>query len=265
MEEKMTNKEKIMIVFLIFLILLFTFISLFVLANKKNNIVEEIPNYYNDVNNYIYFENIDTTLYNDLYENVNFKKIRFKNVSQLLYKDFIEKQDNYINIITNNIENNKNYIEKYNKENNITDYTINSNIDSIILYEINDGLISVLYLIEDTVDYIGLTNYIANIFIDVKTNSILSNEEVLTRYNKNIEDVSNSVFDNFIGSLDEDNMEEILKNKEKYVNIIKNNFSSYIYLYLNENNLYLKYNKSDMHKLLFNTEVEKTKYSTLKI
>ena len=65
--------------------------------------------------------------------------------------------------------------------------------------------------------------------------------------------------------MNKENMDEIINNKEEYINVINDNFSSYIYLYIYENNLYLKYNKSDMSKLLFEDELDNVKYSTLKV
>lgn len=263
----MSKKEKIMVIVLILLILLFTFVVLFVIANKDNNDdnVLEVPNYYDDVNNYILLEEIDTAEYYNLYKSVNLKKVNFKNVSELLYSEFNEKQEEYINTINNNIKNNEEFIDNYNKENNIDDYKINSNIDSIILYEINDGVISLLYLIEDNVDYVGLNNYIYSIFIDVKNNAILSDEIILEKYGKTKKEVSGKIFDNFILSVDDENVDEIMDKKEEYISIISNNFSTYVYLYVNDNELYVKYNKSDFNKLLFDKKIDNVKYSTLKI
>ena len=263
----MSKKEKLMVVLLVLLILLFSFVILFVIANKdkNNNNVVEVPNYYDDVNNYIILENIDDTDYANLYSSVNLKRVKFKNVSALLYNKFNEKQEEFINTINNKLEKNREYVEQYNKDNNIQDYKINSSIDSIILYEINDGVISLLYLIEDNVDYIGLNNYIYSIFIDVKNNAILSNENILNKYDKTLNDVCNNIFDNFILDIEDDNIDKIKENKEEYVSIISNNFSSYVYLYVNNNNLYVKYNKSDLYRILFDKEVDNVKYSTLKI
>ena len=43
------------------------------------------------------------------------------------------------------------------------------------------------------------------------------------------------------------------------------NFDSYIYMYFNDNNLYLKYNRNEISNFLFNEDLEIGKYSTLKI
>lgn len=91
-----TTMEKIMIGLLVFFILLFVFVVIFVIANKKDNTVVEVPNSNLDVTNYVLMEEVDTTKYMDLYSSVNLKKISFKNLTNESTSEFSNKQDEII-------------------------------------------------------------------------------------------------------------------------------------------------------------------------
>jgi len=142
--EKMSIKEKIMVIVLVLLIILFSFIVLFVVANKNNDEqVLEVPNYFDDVENYIYIEEIDTSIYTDLYKSINLKRVKFKNVSELLYGEFENKQNEYINTINSNIEDNKKFIEDYNVNNNIVEKITKEEISNIndMIFELNKNVL----------------------------------------------------------------------------------------------------------------------------
>jgi len=274
MEEilKMKKKERIMVILLIFLLLLVALIVFFVSVNKKEPepvIIEKTAL------DYIELSDVDNVPYLTIYETVNLKKINFINIPEVLVSNFYNKQTEILTTLNNNISINKEYIENYNTTNNINNYVVDSNIDSIILYELNDDILSVLYLIEDTVDYIGLTNYITNIFIDVKNNSILNTDMLLNKYNLNKENIASEVFNSVVEGhsdkfVDKDTKEEkdksdIQINKEEYMQVLVDDFDAYMYLYFYQENLYLKYNKIDIANKLFNEELSAEKYSTMKL
>jgi len=267
---KIKKKENIMTIILIILLLLFIFVIIFVVSNKDRvKIDEEKPVI--DENTYIKLEIIDNTKYLDLYKNANLRKVNFLNVKEVLITNFINIQNEFINTIENNLSSNKEYIDNYNKNNNITDYTIGSEIDSIIIYDFKDNILSLLYLLEEKVDYLGVNNYITNLFIDISTNSIISNETVLTKYNLSKENISKEVFDNILAyhsdtfSNEELNKETIKNNSSEYISKLIENFDNYIYLYFNDESLYLKYNKNDISNFLFEEDLEEVTYSTLKL
>lgn len=272
--KKMKKKENIMTVLLVFLILLFVFVIILVVTRKEDNGVLEEPQII-DENTYIDIDNIDNTEYMTVYKNANLKKVTFKNIPLVLVSNFYTKQYEFINTLNNNIIVNKDFIDKYNTDNNITDYTVNSEVDTILLFDLKDNILSLLYLIEDNVDYVGINNYITNIFVDVSTSSIINTNELLTRYNLNKENISLEVFKNVINYhddifIDKDTNEEttkddIIARQDEYINLLIENFDAYIYLYFNQENLYLKYNRNDISELLFNEELDNVKYSTLKL
>lgn len=272
--KKMKKKENIMTVLLVFLILLFVFVIILVVTRKEDNGVLEEPQII-DENTYIDIDNIDNTEYMTVYKNANLKKVTFKNIPLVLVSNFYTKQDEFINTLNNNIIVNKDFIDKYNTDNNITDYTVNSEVDTILLFDLKDNILSLLYLIEDNVDYVGINNYITNIFVDVSTSSIINTNELLTRYSLNKENISLEVFKNVINYhddifIDKDTNEEttkddIIARQDEYINLLIDNFDAYIYLYFNQENLYLKYNRNDISKLLFNEDLDNVKYSTLKL
>ena len=258
-----TTMEKIMIGLLVFFILLFVFVVIFVIANKKDNTVVEVPNSNLDVTNYVLMEEIDTTKYMDLYSSVNLKKISFKNLTNESTKEFTDKQDEIIKSLEDSISVNKEFVNEYNKEHNVTGYKSTSKLESIILTNINNNILSVLYLIEDEVDYKKVNNYIANLFVDTVSKNLLSSEEVLSKYDLSKEGISRRVFD--LVTLGKDNKNELTKEADSYSSKIMDNFDKYIYLYFNSDGIYLKYNKSDISNYLFNSSLDSVKYSTYKI
>lgn len=258
-----TTMEKIMIGLLVIFILLFVFVVIFVIANKKDNTVVEVPNNNLDVTNYVLMEEVDTTKYMDLYSSVNLKKISFKNLTNESTKEFTDKQDEIIKSLEDSISVNKEFVNEYNKEHNVTGYKSTSKLESIILTNINNNILSVLYLIEDEVDYKKVNNYIANLFVDTVSKNLLSSEEVLSKYGLSKEGISRRVFDLVIEG--KDNKDELTKEADSYSSKIMDNFDKYIYLYFNSDGIYLKYNKSDISNYLFNSSLDSVKYSTYKI
>lgn len=258
-----TTMEKIMIGLLVIFILLFVFVVIFVIANKKDNNVVEVPNNNLDVTNYVLMEEVDTTKYMDLYSSVNLKKISFKNLTNESTKEFTDKQDEIIKSLEDSISVNKEFVNEYNKEHDVTGYKSTSKLESIILTNINNNILSVLYLIEDEVDYKKVNNYIANLFVDTVSKNLLSSEEVLSKYGLSKEGISRRVFDLVIEG--KDNKDELTKEADSYSSKIIDNFDKYIYLYFNSDGIYLKYNKSDISNYLFNSSLDSVKYSTYKI
>lgn len=258
-----TTMEKIMIGLLVIFILLFVFVVIFVIANKKDNTVVEVPNNNLDATNYVLMEEVDTTKYMDLYSSVNLKKISFKNLTNESTKEFTDKQDEIIKSLEDSISVNKEFVNEYNKEHNVTGYKSTSKLESIILTNINNNILSVLYLIEDEVDYKKVNNYIANLFVDTVSKNLLSSEEVLSKYGLSKEGISRRVFDLVIEG--KDNKDELTKEADSYSSNIMDNFDKYIYLYFNSDGIYLKYNKSDISNYLFNSSLDSVKYSTYKI
>ena len=258
-----TTMEKIMIGLLVIFILLFVFVVIFVIANKKDNTVVEVPNNNLNATNYVLMEEVDTTKYMDLYSSVNLKKISFKNLTNESTKEFTDKQDEIIKSLEDSISVNKEFVNEYNKEHNVTGYKSTSKLESIILTNINNNILSVLYLIEDEVDYKKVNNYIANLFIDTVSKNLLSSEEVLSKYGLSKEGISRRVFDLVIEG--KDNKDELTKEADSYSSKIMDNFDKYIYLYFNSDGIYLKYNKSDISNYLFNSSLDSVKYSTYKI
>ena len=258
-----TTMEKIMKGLLVIFILLFVFVVIFVIANKKDNTVVEVPNNNLDVTNYVLMEEVDTTKYMDLYSSVNLKKISFKNLTNESTKEFTDKQDEIIKSLEDSISVNKEFVNEYNKEHNVTGYKSTSKLESIMLTNINNNILSVLYLIEDEVDYKKVNNYIANLFVDTVSKNLLSSEEVLSKYGLSKEGISRRVFDLVIEG--KDNKDELTKEADSYSSKIIDNFDKYIYLYFNSDGIYLKYNKSDISNYLFNSSLDSVKYSTYKI
>ena len=273
--KKIKKKETIMSVILAFLLIIFAFVVIFVVANKSNEYVKEEPITELDASNYVKVE--DYTLENSelVYKGVDLNKVSFTNLTEVLLTDFYTKQDEALKSLQENIAINKEFIDSYNSSNNVTDYSAKSNVESILLYEVKDGVLSVIYVIEDSVDYKEVSNHMINILIDLKNNSKVSNETLLNKYNIKKEDIASKVFDLVVDShgdkfINKDTNEEVGKNdivtkKNEYQKMLLDNFDNYIYLYFYQENLYLKYNKTDISELLFNENLANVRYSTLKL
>lgn len=271
---KIKKKENIMTIVLVILILITISLIIFVYTNKDETKVTEQQQVI-DKNTYVRLEEITNEDYSIIYETINLKQVKLVKIPEILVSNFYEEQEKIINTIDSNITTNKEYIDKYNEDNNVTNYDLNSKIDSNILYELKDNVLSVLYLVEDNVDYIGLNNYITNIFIDVSTNTLMNNDSFLEKFNINKENVSLQVLDRVINEhdgnfIDKDTKEEltkeeILSNKNEYINLLIANFDNYIYPYLNNDSIYFKFNKNDISEFLFNEDLITIGYSTLKI
>lgn len=272
--KKMKNTEVLMSVLLVILLLLFVFVILFVVSNKNDYLIkEEVPVI--DENNFVTLNYIDTTLFMDVYSSVNLKRVNFVNLSYDLVNQFYDRQDNIINLLNDNLSDYKNFIEDYNNINEQSFSIVNSKIDSIILFDLEDNILSLLYLIEEKNEYIGLNNYIANIFIDVRNNILFDNTMLLEKYNITKETVCSKALTRIINEhegnfIDKDTNEEIeknsiLNNQNEYINILVDNFDTYFYLYFNNDSLYFKFNKNDISNFLFNEELDTIQYSTLKL
>ena len=272
--KNMKKRETIMTVILVILILITAFIIIFVYSNKDEIKVTEQPQVI-DKNTYVRLEEVTNDDYSKIYETVNLKKVTLINIPEILVSDFYEEQDEIIKSLEDNITKNKEYIDNYNKENNITNYELNSKIDSNIIYELKDNVLSVLYLVEDTVDYLGLNNHITKIYIDVSSNTLMDNKTFLEKFNVNKENVSLQILDRVINEHDgnfinketkeELTQEEVSSNKNEYINLLIANFDTYIYPYLNNDSIYFKFNKNDISNFLFNEELNTIGYSTLKM
>lgn len=272
--KNMKKRETIMTVILVILILITAFIIIFVYSNKDEIKVTEQPQVI-DKNTYVRLEEVTNDDYSTIYETVNLKKVTLINIPEILVSDFYEEQDEIIKSIEDNITKNKEYIDNYNKENNITNYELNSKIDSNIIYELKDNVLSVLYLVEDTVDYLGLNNHITKIYIDVSSNTLIDNKSFLEKFNVNKENVSLQILDRVINEHDgnfinketkeELTQEEVSSNKNEYINLLIANFDTYIYPYLNNDSIYFKFNKNDISNFLFNEDLNTIGYSTLKM
>lgn len=272
--KNMKKRETIMTVILVILILITAFIIIFAYSNKDEIKVTEQPQVI-DKNTYVRLEEVTNDDYSKIYETVNLKKVTLINIPEILVSDFYEEQDEIIKSLEDNITKNKEYIDNYNKENNITNYELNSKIDSNIIYELKDNVLSVLYLVEDTVDYLGLNNHITKIYIDVSSNTLIDNKSFLEKFNVNKENVSLQILDRVINEHDgnfinketkeELTQEEVSSNKNEYINLLIANFDTYIYPYLNNDSIYFKFNKNDISNFLFNEELNTIGYSTLKM
>ncbi len=266
---KKKGLNKILIIILLVVIIL---IVVFVIIGKtnKNKDKDNVKNEVVAVSNYIQVSDVNTSNYLNVYKEAKIKRVRFLNVSEILTNDFYNKQDEFINTVNQNLISNKEYIENYKKTNNINNYILNSTISTLVLADIKDDILSVIYLIEDNLDYRGTETYITNTFINLKNNAIVTNDNILSKYNVTKNEIASSIFDNILSDYDKYfsnklTKEQLQSKKADYVYKLIENFDEYIYLYINQGNLYSKYSKKDISKLLFEENFPNMAYSTYKV
>ena len=211
-------------------------INKFVTYNVKDYI-ETTPIIFND--------------YSDIYSNINVSKITFKNLDNDLTKTFEEEENELIDYI------NKYYSELKKEE----DYTSDNAVNTLIKTQVNSTVLSVFYEIDFKLQNID-RSYVITLDIDLKTNKVLTTEDLLSKYNYSKEYIAEKIFndDVLIGINDavidkNTNISltrsDIEKKKNEYVQRITDDFNNIIKVYIENNSLVLVYNKKDLNDLFF--------------
>ena len=189
--------------------------------------------------------------YSDIYSNINVSKITFKNLDNDLTKSFEKEENELIDYI------NKYYNELKKEE----DYTSDNTVNTLIKTQVNSTVLSVFYEINFRLQNID-RSYVITLNIDLKTNKVLTTEDLLSKYNYSKEYIAEKIFndDVLIGINDavidkNTNISltrsDIEKKKNEYVQRITDDFNNIIKVYIENNSLVLVYNKKDLNDLFF--------------
>ena len=218
-----------------------------------------------NVKDYIETTPIIFSNYSDVYSCINVSKITFKNLDSDLTKTFENEEAELIDYI------NKYYDELKKEE----DYTSNNTVTTLIKTQVNSTVLSVFYEMDFNIQNIN-RSYVLTLNIDLKTNKILTTEDLLLKYSYTKEYISEKLFNDDIMinaneivvdkntniSLTKNDIE---KKKNEYVKRITDDFNNIIKVYIENNSLVLVYNKKDLNDLFFeNNYINELKIKYLK-
>ena len=218
-----------------------------------------------NVKDYIETTPIIFSNYSDVYSSINVSKITFKNLDGDLTKTFENEEAELIDYI------NKYYDELKKEE----DYTSNNTVTTLIKTQVNSTVLSVFYEMDFNIQNIN-RSYVLTLNIDLKTNKILTTEDLLLKYSYTKEYIAEKLFNDDIMinaneivvdkntniSLTKNDIE---KKKNEYVKRITDDFNNIIKVYIENNSLVLVYNKKDLNDLFFeNNYINELKIKYLK-
>lgn len=225
----------------------------------SNNAAGSYVNY--DIDNYVEISPVVFNEYNDIYSSINVSKVKIKNLDNKLTINFIEKQDEIIN-----------YIKEYYDDLKLSEqYSSNNTVTSTIKAQINNTVLSVFYRVDfnldDNVFNEGIKSYVISYNIDLGTNKILTNDDLLLKYNYSKKSIADKLFNDDVliakGQvvIDKDTHISLVRNdierkKEKYVERITNEFDNIMVMYIDNKSLVLVYNSKNLKEIFFDNKFD---------
>lgn len=201
--------------------------------------------------------------YNDVFSSINVSKVTIKNLDSNLINTFMNEEDELISYISK-------YYDEIKKEN---DYTTNNTVVTFIKTGINSTVLSVYYQMNFNFNS-GIKNYVVTTNIDLRTNKILTVDDLLLKYNYDKDYIAEKIFndDVLIGNnevaIDKNTnisltRSDIERKKNEYISRIVDDFDNIIKVYIDNGSLVLTYNKKELNDLFFENDYSselKTKY-----
>lgn len=201
--------------------------------------------------------------YNDVFSSINVSKVTIKNLDSNLINTFMNEEDELISYISK-------YYDEIKKE---SDYTTNNTVVTFIKTGINSTVLSVYYQMNFNFNS-GIKNYVVTTNIDLKTNKILTVDDLLLKYNYDKDYIAEKIFndDVLIGNneviIDKNTnisltKSDIERKKNEYISRIVDDFDNIIKVYIDNGSLVLTYNKKELNDLFFENDYSselKTKY-----
>lgn len=243
-------------------VLLLAGVILFLVFDKLGIKRNEVNNYvYYDVYDYIEISPVLFNTYDDVYRSISVSKVNIKNLDSSIIKDFNDRQEEiieYISAYYNQLRFNISEIPE-------------STVSSTIKTQVNGTVLSILYKLDFNLDKSIFSDYFKSYFvtinIDLRTNTLLTNEDLLNKYSYAKNYISDKLFNEVIlmdnGSevIDKDTnlsltKSDIEKRKNKYVEGIINEFDNIIRMYIENGSLVLVYNSKELKSIFFDNEFD---------
>ena len=224
-------------------------------GKKANNYV----NY--NVNDYVEVTPVVFNDYTDVYSSISVSRIDFKNIDNNITRDFMNKEEEIIG-----------YISGYYKEINTNNGYIPVNtVFSSIKTQINGAVLSIFYRLEFHLDENifedNMKSYVVTTNIDLGTNKVLTNEDLLSKYNYTRDYIAEKLFIEDIlidkGEVVIDKTtnisltkSDIERKKDEYINRIISEFDNIIDMYIESSSLVLVYDKKELRSIFFDNKFD---------
>ena len=255
------KKVRGLIIFASF-IMIFSGVILYLMFDKQGFGKNTNGNYVNlDVNDYVEISPISFNNYNDVYDSINVSRVDIKNIDNELISDFISKEEKIIN-----------YIHRYyNQIINSDNITANNSVNSMIKAKINGAVLSVFYRVDFKLDETIFEDnnkvYMVTLNIDLATNKVLVNDNLLSKYSYSKKYIAEKLFNEDIlidsGQIVIDKNTNISltkgdveRRKNEYINEIISEFDNIIYMYIEDGSLVLIYDSKELKELFFDNKFE---------
>lgn len=234
-------------------ILFYIFDKLDIGKNKNNKFV----NY--SVSDYIEISPVVFDEYNSVYSSINVSRITIKNIDDDLTKSFVDEEDEILDYITG----------YYNEMRYFIDYVPVSTVNSTIKTQISGTVLSIFYKLDFDLDENIFSNdiksYMITYNIDLGTNKVLTNEDLLIKYDYSKEYIADKLFNEDVliekGQVVIDKTSnisliriDIERKKEQYVDRIIKEFDNIIVMYIDNGSLTLVYDTKDLKEIFFDNE-----------
>ena len=227
---------------------------------NKDTTSRKIVNY--DIKDYVETVPVVFNGYSNVYSKINVSRVTLKDLDNNVIKSFMDEEDKLIEYITT-------YYNEINNE--VENYIPSNEVSSSIKMQINGAILSIYYELDFNLDKNIYSNnfkkYVITTNIDLATGRILSNNDLLKKYNYTRKYIVEKIFDEdlIIGNgqivIDKNTnisltKEDIERNKEEYINELIIEFDNFINMYIDNKTLVIVYNKSELRNMFFDNEFD---------
>lgn len=227
---------------------------------NKDTTSRKIVNY--DIKDYVETVPVVFNGYSNVYSKINVSRVNLKDLDNDVIKSFMDEEDKLIEYITT-------YYNEINNE--VENYIPSNEVTSSIKMQINGAILSIYYELDFNLDKNIYSNnikkYVITTNIDLATGRILSNNDLLKKYNYTRKYIVEKIFDEdlIIGNgqivIDKNTnisltKEDIERNKEEYINELITEFDNFINMYIDNKTLVIVYNKSELRNMFFDNDFD---------
>lgn len=227
---------------------------------NKDTTSRKIVNY--DIKDYVETVPVVFNGYSNVYSKINVFRVTLKDLDNNVIKSFMDEEDKLIEYITT-------YYNEINNE--VENYIPSNEVSSSIKMQINGAILSIYYELDFNLDKNIYSNnikkYVITTNIDLATGRILSNNDLLKKYNYTRKYIVEKIFDEdlIIGNgqivIDKNTnisltKEDIERNKEEYINELITEFDNFINMYIDNKTLVIVYNKGELRNMFFDNEFD---------
>lgn len=227
---------------------------------NKDTTSRKIVNY--DIKDYVETVPVVFNGYSNVYSKINVSRVNLKDLDNNVIKSFMDEEDKLIEYITT-------YYNEINNE--VENYIPSNEVTSSIKMQINGAILSIYYELDFNLDKNIYSNnikkYVITTNVDLATGRILSNNDLLKKYNYTRKYIVEKIFDEdlIIGNgqivIDKNTnisltKEDIERNKEEYINELITEFDNFINMYIDNKTLVIVYNKSELRNMFFDNDFD---------